>query len=368
MLLRQATQAGTIPGAVVCVAYRGEVVWHQAYGAAALVPHWRPMRRDTLFDVASLTKVVATTSLLLVAHHEGVCQLDDCLQRFYPQSAGTTLGAITLRQLLAHTGGLAAWRPVYQELLPNGLQAAAAPTARERRLQAARLILQMPLVYPPDSRMVYSDLGFFLLADILERQYQQSLHTLFQHRVAQPLGLCATAYRPIGGISPLPTCPAAYAATEVCNWRKRLLVGEVHDENAWAMGGVAGHAGLFATAGDLWRFVQALQETAAEQRPWLPVALLRQSWQRHPAPPGSTRALGWDTPTPGQSAAGDFFSASTIGHLGFTGCSVWSDLEQHVTVVLCTNRVHPTRHATGITSLRPAVHNCVMRALGVATS
>jgi CubicO group peptidase (beta-lactamase class C family) len=326
------------------------------------------MQRDTLFDVASLTKVVATTSLLLVAHHEGVCRLDDCLQRFYPQSANAALGAVTLRQLLAHTGGLAAWRPLYQDLLPAGPQASETTTARARRRQAARVILQMPLVYPPGSRVLYSDLGFMLLADILEDQYQQPLHTLFLHRVAQPLGLCATAFRPVGGAAPSPVCSAVCAATEACAWRKRLLVGEVHDENAWAMGGIAGHAGLFATAGDLWRFVQALLQTAAGQRTWLPAALLLESWQRHADPPGSTRALGWDTPTPGQSAAGDFFSTRSLGHLGFTGCSIWIDLEQHVAVILCTNRVHPTRHTTGITSLRPAVHNYIMRALGVATS
>jgi CubicO group peptidase (beta-lactamase class C family) len=147
-----------------------------------------------------------------------------------------------------------------------------------------------------------------------------------------------------------------------------VLVGEVHDENAWAMGGVAGHAGLFATAEDLWHFVYALLETAAGRCNWLPPALLRESWQRHAIPPGTTRALGWDTPTPGRSSSGDYFSEQSIGHLGFTGCSLWIDLARQVTVILCTNRVHPSRQATGITSLRPAVHNLIMRALGVATT
>jgi len=111
-----------------------------------------------------------------------------------------------------------------------------------------------------------------------------------------------------------------------------------------------------------------LLETAAGRRDWLPPALLRESWQRHATPPGTTRALGWDTPTPGRSASGDYFSEQSIGHLGFTGCSLWVDLARQVTVILCTNRVHPSRQATGITSLRPAVHNLIMRALGVATT
>jgi CubicO group peptidase (beta-lactamase class C family) len=366
--LRQTIAAGVVPGAVLCVAHRGQIVWHQAYGAAALVPQWRPMQRQTLFDIASLTKVVATTSLVLVAHHEGVCSVDDSLQRFYPRLANTVLGAVTLRQLLAHTGGLEAWCPLYQELLPAGPQQHDGATGRARRCRAVKLILQRPLAVAPGSRTLYSDLGFIVLADILERQYQQPLETLFLQRVVHPLGLGAVAYRPLGGTAPLPPCPDAYAATEACPWRGRLLVGEVHDENAWAMGGVAGHAGLFATAEALWRFAQALLETAAGRGNWLPAALLQESWQRLPSPPESTRALGWDTPTPGRSAAGAYFPPRSIGHLGFTGCSLWIDLEHQVTVVLCTNRVHPTRQAAGITGLRPAVHNLIMHELGVATS
>jgi serine-type D-Ala-D-Ala carboxypeptidase len=368
IFLRQATDSGTVPGAVVCVASRGQVVWHRAYGAAALTPQYRPMRCDTLFDIASLTKVVATTSLLLLAHHEGVCHLDDALQHFYPQTRGTPLGSTTVRQLLAHTGGLAAWSPLYQALLPDGPARYTTSSAAARRHQAIQKILQEPVAYPPGSQTLYSDLGFILLADIVETHYQQPFDRLFRERVAQPLGLHCTGYRPLDGPSPLPASPTAYAATEACPWRARVLVGEVHDENAWAMGGVAGHAGLFSTAEDLWRFAHALLETAAGRRDWLPPALLRESWQRHATPPGTTRALGWDTPTPGRSSSGDYFSERSIGHLGFTGCSMWIDLVQQVTVILCTNRVHPSRRATGITSLRPAVHNLIMRALGVATT
>jgi CubicO group peptidase (beta-lactamase class C family) len=366
--LRQATDNGTVPGVVVCVASRGQVIWHWAYGAAALTPEYRPMQRDTLFDIASLTKVVATTSLLLLAHHEGVYHLDDALQHFYPQTHGTPLGSATVRQLLAHTGGLAAWAPLYQALLPDGPACHTTSSAVVRRHQAIQKILQEPLAYPPGSQMLYSDLGFILLADIAEMCYKQPLDRLFQERVARPLGLHCTGYRPLDGPSSLPVLPTAYAATEACPWRARVLAGEVHDENAWAMGGVSGHAGLFATAEDLWRFAYALLETAAGQRDWLPAALLLESWQRHATPPGTTRALGWDTPTPGRSSSGDYFSEQSIGHLGFTGCSLWIDLARQVTVILCTNRVHPSRQSTGITRLRPAVHNLVMRALGVATT
>lgn len=357
--LRQSVACGDVPGVVVCVAYRGEVVWHEAYGAAAWVPERRAMRRETLFDVASLTKVMATAPLVLVAHRDGVLRLDDPLRRFYP-AVLNDVGAVTLRQLLTHSGGFADWLPLYARLGLDG-------TARQRRQQATALILRQPLAYEPGQMSVYSDLGFIVLGDVLETCYGQPLDALFEQWVARPLGLRRVAYRPLDA-SEADGGPVDFAATERCDWRGRVLSGEVHDANAWAMGGVAAHAGLFAPAAGVWAFVQAMLEAAAGRRDWLPPALLRRSWQRQAAPPGATRALGWDTPTPGRSSAGAFFSANSIGHLGFTGCSVWVDLQQQVSVVLCTNRVHPSRQADGIVRLRPRVHDLVMHALGVTAA
>ena len=357
--LRQSVACGDVPGAVVCVARRGQVVWHEAYGAAAWVPQRRAMRRETLFDIASLTKVMATTPLVLGAHRDGVLQLDDPLRRFYP-AVSSEVGAVTVRHLLSHCGGFADWLPLYAKLGSNG-------TAPQRRQQAAALILREPLAYRPGQASVYSDLGFILLGDILETCYGQTLDVLLEQRVARPLGLNRVAYRPLGQ-SEAGGCPSAFAATERCDWRGRVLAGEVHDANAWAMGGVAAHAGLFAPAAGVWAFAHAMLEAAAGRRDWLPPALLRQSWQRQTHPPGTTRALGWDTPTPGRSSAGSFFSASAVGHLGFTGCSLWIDLQRQVSVVLCTNRVHPTRQGSHIARLRPRVHDLVMHALGVAAA
>jgi CubicO group peptidase (beta-lactamase class C family) len=277
----------------------------------------------------------------------------------------SALGGVTLRQLTTHTGGFAACYPLYETLLP------AWPddhhtAAEARRVQAVSCILDQPLAYPPGTQVCYSDLGFILLGGLLERQYGHPLSTLFLDKVAQPLGLAPIAYRPLGGPSPLPDPPDAYAATEACRWRGRVMVGEVHDENAWAMGGVAGHAGLFATARAIWQYAQAQLEAATGQRSWLPPELLRQSWQRQPLPPGSTRAIGWDTPNAVGSSAGQYFSPRSIGHLGFTGTSMWIDPDHDVIVILCTNRLHASRQATGIQQLRPEVHNLVMQAVGVA--
>ena len=357
--LRQSVACGDVPGAVVCVAHRGQVVWHEAYGAAAWVPQRRAMRCDTLFDVASLTKVMATTPLVLGAHRDGVLQLEDPLRRFYP-TAPSDVGAVTVRQLLSHCGGFADWLPLYAQLGSYG-------TARERRQQAATLILRQPLAYRPGQASVYSDLGFILLGDILETCYGQTLDVLFEQRVVRPLGLHRVAYRPLGPPEAA-GWPSAFAATERCDWRGRVLSGEVHDANAWAMGGVAAHAGLFATAAGVWAFAHAMLEAAAGRRDWLPAPLVRQSWQRQTQPPGATRALGWDTPTPGRSSAGSFFSANAVGHLGFTGCSLWIDLQRQISIVLCTNRVHPSRQGNHIARLRPRVHDLVMHALGVAAA
>lgn len=315
------------------------------------------MWRDTLFDVASLTKVMATTPLVLGAHRDGVLHLDDPLCRFYPTTSGD-MGRVTLRQLLSHSGGLAAWLPLHAQLAPHG-------TARQRRRRAAAVILKEPLACRPGHASVYSDLGFMLLGDILEACYRQPLNALFEQRVARPLGLHGVAYRPLNEAE---GDASYFAATEHCDWRGRVLSGEVHDANAWAMGGVAAHAGLFATAAGVWEFTHAMLEAAAGRRDWLPPDLLRESWQRQANPPGTTRALGWDTPTPGRSSAGSCFSANAIGHLGFTGCSLWIDLERQVSVVLCTNRVHPSRRSDGIIRLRPRVHDLVMHALGVAAA
>ena len=356
--LRRSVACGDVPGAVVCVAHRGEVLWHEAYGAAAWVPERRAMRRETWFDVASLTKVMATTHLVLGAHSEGLLHLDDPLRSFYPD-VPTDASAVTVRQLLSHCGGFAAWLPLYEQVAANG-------TARQRRRQAASLILRRSLAHRPGQAAVYSDLGFMVLGDILETCYGQTLDVLFMRRIAQPLKLDGIAYRPPKSNARAKDNPPDVAATERCEWRGRVLSGEVHDANAWSMGGVAAHAGLFATALGVWEFAHAMLEAAAGRLDWLPPSLLRESWQRQSDPPGTTRALGWDTPSPGCSSSGKFFSRHSIGHLGFTGCSLWIDLERQASLIFCTNRVHPTRQSDRIVQLRPKVHDLAMHALGAA--
>lgn len=310
--------------------------------------------QTTLFDLASLTKPLATTLLLLTLIQEGVVAPKDPVARFFAD-APTDKAGITLRELLCHCSGLAAYQPYYKTLSSEP------PATRKATL--CRTILAEPLQYSRGTKAVYSDLGFLLLGMVVEEVSGKRLDVLFQERIAMPLGLAETLFF---NQDNLPR-PGHYAATEFCPWRGRLLAGEVSDENCFALGGVAGHAGLFGTTTAVLTLIEAIHDL------WLgeasPLAINPGNLQdfviRQPTP-GSTWALGFDTPSASGSTSGHFFSPRSVGHLGFTGTSFWIDPDQHVMVVLLTNRVHPSRENNTIKAFRPALHDAVMRGLGLA--
>jgi CubicO group peptidase (beta-lactamase class C family) len=206
----------------------------------------------------------------------------------------------------------------------------------------------------------YSDAGFILLGEVIEAVTGTPLDAFCRQEIFGPLRLGDVGYRNLERRRPV---GAPAASTEECPWRRCVLSGEVHDENAWIMGGVAGHAGLFATGRQVWQFAQGLLE-GLKGGPWLASPpTVRTFATRQGAPDGSTWALGWDTPTPGKSSAGRYVSPAAIGHLGFTGTSLWIDPPTQVIVVLLTNRIHPSRQRQGIRTFRPLIHDAVMRAL-----
>jgi CubicO group peptidase (beta-lactamase class C family) len=208
----------------------------------------------------------------------------------------------------------------------------------------------------------YSDAGFILLGEIVETLTGTPLDTFCRQEIFSALHLGNVGFRRLERPQPV---AIPFASTERCPWRQRVLEGEVHDENAWIMGGVAGHAGLFATGRQVWQFAQSLLD-GLQGRSWLVSSPTVRTFTTGQGAPGeSTWALGWDTPTPGQSSAGQFFSPAAIGHLGFTGTSLWIDPTQQVIVVLLTNRVHPSRQREGIRTFRPLINDLVMRALGL---
>lgn len=309
---------------------------------------------QTFFDLASLTKPLATTLLVLSLLRDRVIGLEEPLPRFFTETPADKKN-ISLRDLLSHCSGLAAHQPYYLEL-ENLSQA-------ERIVALRHRILTAPLQYPTGTWAIYSDLGFLLLGMVVEQVGGQGLDKLFEERITRPLGLSETLlFNRIGA-----TRPGRYAATEFCPWRGRVLEGEVSDENCFVLGGVAGHAGLFGTTRAVLTLVEAIHDLWQGEA--TPLAIDRADLQhfltRQPIP-GSTWALGFDTPSASGSTSGRFFSPQSVGHLGFTGTSFWLDLAQHVMVVLLTNRVHPSRESHGIKAFRPQLHDEVMRGLGLA--
>jgi CubicO group peptidase (beta-lactamase class C family) len=365
--MAQAVQRGVFPGGVLLVRAGTHVFYLRAFGYRQIEPSRATMAEDTIFDLSSLTKPLATTIAVMLLVRDGKLRLDDRVTRFLHNFGVYGKTHVTIRHLLSHASGLAAWRPFYKDLQQiekrgekvNFLGSAA---AKEYVYEA---IGHERLEAPAGSKAVYSDLGFILLGALVEMASGTALDRFYQERVVRPLGLRATSFIDLGMVRSRRIVPVTdmIAATERCPWRKRVLCGEVHDDNAWAMGGVAGHAGLFASARDIDTLLCHLRAAWAGQDETLPAALVREFWTRDRVTPGSTWALGWDTPSPTGSQSGTRFSPDTIGHLGFTGTSIWMDLARDRHVVLLTNRVHPSRDNQAIKEFRPLIHDLVNEAL-----
>jgi CubicO group peptidase (beta-lactamase class C family) len=330
------------PGGVLAVGYRGALVHLHPFGRLTYDANAPAVTAGTLYDLASLTKVVATTTMAMILVDEGKLDLDQRVQTYLPGFQGPGKEAVTVRHLLTHSSGLDATAPLYKEL--SGKEA------------FVERIERMDLVYPPGSRSLYSDLGIILLGEILEKVAGQPLEAFVRERVFAPLAMRHTMFRPPAELRP------RIAPTEVDPWRGRLVQGEVHDENAFAMGGVAPHAGLFSTAGDLARFAQMLLNGGTLDGRRIVSGETVELFTRRTEIPGSDRALGWDTKS-AEGSAGTLFSPRSFGHTGFTGTSMWIDPARQLYVILLTNRVHPTRDNQLIREARPAVADAVVRAL-----
>jgi beta-N-acetylhexosaminidase len=345
-VLDEAVKSKAFPGGVTVVGRRGKIVVERAFGRLDYGKDSPPVTLETIYDLASLTKVLATTTTAMILYERGALSLEKPVRDYLPEFQGEGKDQVTVADLLAHSGGLLWWKDFYKEYQ--------GPEAKKKYVEA---ICRMPLDYLPRSKTVYSDLGILLLGEILERVSAKPLAELFRSEVFDPLGLEATRFNPPASLR------ERIAPTEVDPWRGRLLRGEVHDENAFALGGVAPHAGLFATGRDVARFAQTLLNGAVyAHRRLVKRSTLERFTRRAGLVPGSSRSLGWDTPSEG-SSSGRYFSASSFGHTGFTGTSLWIDPERELFVVLLTNRVHPTRENPQIQKVRPAYHDAIVEAL-----
>lgn len=322
----------------------------------------RPTRDRTRFDLASLTKPLATTTLAMLAIDEGLASLDQPLGDAWAPAARAPLGDATLADLLGHRSGLPDWSPFYEELA--GGTPSLRPRSRQAQAAYKKWVLAAPLATPLGQRALYSDLGYMALGWWLEDLFQAPLSVAFQERIAGVWGLEETGY----------TAPDSdeVPATEACPWRGRTIRGEVHDENAWAYGAPMGHAGLFGSARDVGAWGAAVLQSLDGRGPIRPDTL-ESFWAEHPARPSdnyepSTWRLGFDTPSEEGSSAGANASRRAYGHLGFTGCSLWIDVPRRAVAVLLTNRVHLGRENRRIRDVRPAFHDRVWAALDAVGS
>jgi CubicO group peptidase (beta-lactamase class C family) len=336
-VLERAIADRAFPGAIVEVGTDRDVIWRCAAGTLSYEPGAAPVRDDTVYDLASLTKVLATAALLMREVERGSVALEDPLPRLLPACGMPALMDVTVEDALSHCTGFPAYRPFYQTV--QGAQ------------DFERAICGTPLEYVPRSRSIYTDLGFMLLGFVLGRE------VALQDRFDAMWTQMATGEE----LQFLP--PARWrsrtAPTERDPWRQRVLVGEVHDENAAALGGVAGHAGLFGTAPAVGAFARHIFQVLDGKMGVFAEASVRRFVTRREGIRGSSRALGWDTMLP-SSSCGTRMSPSAFGHTGFTGTSLWLDPPSGDYVVFLSNRVHPTRTNEAIQKIRPALHDAVM--------
>jgi CubicO group peptidase (beta-lactamase class C family) len=367
----QAIAKAEIPGAVVLARMpaHGERLEHFcARGCAVLRPERIPMARSTLFDLASLTKPIATTTAVLLLAGDGALGIDDPVSKFLPEFAERDKQGVTLRHLLTHSSGLRPWRGFHDLLLDKerrtGERLIGTPAAREFVLER---VLRSALVHEPGAAAVYGDLDFIVLGAVVEAVARRPLDEFAAERIFGPLGMRDSFFVRSGdGVPGLPEAVRRrVAATENCPWRGRIVWGEVHDPNASVMGGVAGHAGLFSSADDVMSFAQTILDVWHGRSDRFPRELLRTFLTRQHLPAGSDWALGWDTPTQGASSSGKHFSEPSVGHLGFTGTSLWIDLEREAIVVMLTNRVHLVAKRSRF-ELRPIVHDGILEAFAEA--
>jgi serine-type D-Ala-D-Ala carboxypeptidase len=341
-ILQQAIAQAAFPAASIAVTFQGKLVALKAFGRFTYEPSSPPATITTVFDLASVSKAVATTSMAMILYQRGLIDLEAPVVSIVPEFAGsdTRRGAVTLRMLLAHSSGLPAYEKLFLKV-----------KSRDELLASA---FATPLAAGPGAKAVYSDIGFIILAIALERVADESLDRFCQRELFGPLGMVHTTYNP----------PAAWRASipptaDDRGFRKRIIQGEVQDENASVLGGVAGHAGLFATAEDLATFAHVLVQGG---RPLVRPETLALFTRRETAPAGTSRALGWDTPS-APSQSGKYFSASSFGHLGYTGTSLWIDPERQLSITLLTNRTWPDCGNKTIKDVRPAFHDAVVEAL-----
>jgi CubicO group peptidase (beta-lactamase class C family) len=356
-ILLEGIQTQVFPGSVLFVRQQGLIRFHRAVGLTSGLPDAHPVQPQTIYDLASLTKPLATASAILLLVQDGLLDLAEPIDALLKETTGFPLGRVALKDVLCHQSGLPAWRPFYQSFSPS---LPFETPSRQKRVKAyLDLILKEPVEALSPPKSVYSDLGYMVLGFVVERITNQSLADFCQSRIFGPLQASPLGYRGQAGNKEMGLQIGEYAPTEQDPWRGRLLQGEVHDENAFALGGIAGHAGLFGTAEAVGQVTKAWLESYTGKSVLFDCHLVKRFAT---AQPGTSWAFGWDTPSQ-PSSSGQWFSPISFGHLGFTGTSIWIDPIRELEVIFLSNRVHPTRDNQAVKAFRPELHDAIIQEL-----
>ena len=369
-LLDRGVQDGTFPGCTLVVGLRGREILKAAAGMRFNKldrgDTQSPMTIDTVFDVAALTNILVTTTLAMKLLEAGKLRLQDRISRYINNFGVAGKSAITVEQLLNHTSGLTPWHPFFEELLQQNVALRMGiMTSRGAREYVLNSINRSQLRYAPGSRQVYSDVGVIVLGYLVEAITGLSLDKAANRFVFQPLGMRTSSYVDLAlirrrGIHPVRDL---IAPTEECSWRQRVLCGEVHDDNAWAMGGIAGHSGVFSTARDVHLFAAELLQAYQGRSTYLRQDTVRGFWRHEAAFADSAWRLGWDSASKENGLSDSRLSAQAVGINGFTGCSLWIEPELGLDIILMSNRVHPSRANKKIRTFRPELINAVLEAV-----
>ncbi len=338
-----AIKDSAFPGAVVLVSQNGEVIYEKGFGYFTYDESSSKVSTTTIYDIASLTKVVATTTAAMICIDRNLFKLDDPVYKYIPEFFENGKEAITIKNLLLHNSGLPAWKKFYNKNLDAN--------------SIIKNIYQTKPEYSAGTKTVYSDLGIIVLGKLIETVTEKKLDQFCNDEIFIPLKMNNTYFNPPDSVK------YKIPPTEIDkHWRKKLVQGEVHDETSSLLGGVAGHAGLFSTAEDLSKLIQMLLDDGTfNGKQFIKPETVKLFTTRYS--PKSTRALGWDTKSTTRSSAGNKFSKTSFGHTGFTGTSIWIDPERKLFVVFLTNRVYPSRENKKIINVRPKLHNAVIDAI-----
>lgn len=370
LLLDDAVRDGVFPGAVALIGLNEQIIYCKAFGY-----HYDENYRQTstalvsvgtVYDIGSLTSAIVTSTLVMKLVEDGKIKLEDRISRYIQSFGVSGKSAITVAQVLSHTAGLPAQTAFYEELIREHAGARMGIlTSRGAKEYVYNALNRLSLKYTPGTKQLYSEVGFILLGELVEVLTGLSLDRACCRYITQPLGLKSTSFIDLSlirrrGIHPVRDI---IAPTEDCTWRKRVLCGEVQDDNAWAMGGISGHAGLFTTVHDLHAFSAAVISSCRGANRFLKRDTLRLFWRGPDASWEEGWRFGWEVPSRDNGLNECGFSQRAVGQCGSTGCSLWLEPERGLDIILLSNRVHPSRHNKKIRAFRNSLHSAALRAV-----